>query len=124
MVMKKEMRIVAVTTLLGLSACQNLGSAPSSQGAQEAISSNPVVSSTVLGAEQTLTLLERAADVYVKLPRCGSGASLCSDSGIVKKIRELDIKAYDAVMAARNNEALAGMAWAAVNAFKAVVPGA
>jgi hypothetical protein len=78
-----------------------------------------------MSAEQLLTLLERTADVYFRLPRCGPGApALCSDPALVRKIRGLDIQAFNAVMAARANEALAGAALAAVNALKAVVPNA
>lgn len=88
------------------------------------ISKNPIIANSVAGAQQALTLLERAALRYTTLPRCGSpGATiLCSDPERVQRIKDADNIAFDAVMKARRNEATLDFALSAINAFNAVLP--
>lgn len=115
-------KMLLVAGFLSLVSCQNVpGSGP---GALPAPSTNATIAKTVVGAEQTLTLLEQAALVYVKLPRCGTAGAtqVCSDPALVRRLRQLDVQAYNAVIAARKNEALVDFAWQAVGAFQAVVP--
>lgn len=82
------------------------------------------VATTVVAAEQALTVAYELGDIYAKLPRCGSvGATkLCSDQAMLDKMVALGRKASAAVAAARNNEALVGEAWTAISAFQSAIP--
>jgi hypothetical protein len=67
--------------------------------------SNVQVANTVASMEQTLTVAEKTADVYAKLPRCPQATGVaCSDQTVVTSIAGLDQTAYAAVMAARTVE--------------------
>lgn len=85
----------------------------------------PPVTSDVSAAEIALTSVESAARVYVSLPRCQTPkptAAPCSDVVVVAKIKSLDNQAYNAVIAARADEALVGAALTAIQALVAAVP--
>lgn len=82
-----------------------------------------VTGKSVAAAVVSLTLAERLALVYTKLPRCSAVVTkICSTQGTVDKLKELDQKAFDAVVAARKNQALIADAWTAISAFQAVIP--
>ncbi len=103
---------IACAGLIALSGCVSPPSAGVSKG--------------VLAAERTLTLAEQTGQVYTDLPRCGSllavGKPLCSDPAIAAKMAAADNKAYAAVVAARQNEALLGAALDAIAAYQALLP--
>lgn len=87
------------------------------------VSSNVIVSKSVLGVQQLYVTVGLAALEYVRLPRCGkTTARLCSSPAIARKIREYDQKAFDAIEMARRNELMIDFAWGAVQAFQAVIP--
>lgn len=85
------------------------------------------VSNSVVAAERTLTLAEQTAKIYTDLPRCGSlpavGKPFCSDAALAAKMADYDNKAYTAVKAARNNEALLGVALDAIGAYQSLILG-
>lgn len=120
-------KIVLVLGLAGMMAgCQTqvppaaLPTVPVPQTAS--VPAHEVVVKSVVAAEQALTVVERIALAYVSLPRCGrTEARLCSDSQVVARIRDLDQRAFDAVMAARRNQGTVEFAWAAVEALRAFV---
>lgn len=87
-------------------------------------SSVPIVATSVSAAGRSLTLAMQMAKVYTDLPRCDShGATvLCSDRETVRAIREAAIKAHNAYLAARKNEALLGAAVSAINLFTNIIP--
>lgn len=89
-----------------------------------ACSTSPGVSAKVDAAVVGLTTAENAALIYTRLPRCGTtGASaVCSDQATVDRIKAADLKAYAAVKAAEQNEALLSVALDAVSALTAAVP--
>lgn len=79
------------------------------------------VSSTVAQVEVALTVAERAALIYKRLPPCPT-KPLCSDPAIVARILDLDNQAYNAVVLARSNPALLSAAILAVNMFSSAIP--
>jgi hypothetical protein len=89
-----------------------------------ACAATPGVPSKVDAAVVGLTTAESLALVYVKLPRCGTVASMfvCSDLDTMNKLKALDNIAYKAVKAAENNEALLSDALIAVTAFQSAIP--
>jgi hypothetical protein len=80
------------------------------------------VSNSVAAAQIALTNAERVALLYTSLPRCPVNPPPCSDPATVQRIKDYDNKAYDLVKAARNNEALIGVAMAAIETFSSVIP--
>jgi len=91
------------------------------------VSEKPMIGNGVAAAEQALTLAERIALRYTSLPQCGSEVKgfipRCHDPAIKAKIKALDNTAFNAVMAARNNEALLSVAVSAIGNLSAAVPG-
>jgi hypothetical protein len=87
--------------------------------AQTAI--QPVSPRTVAEAELALTAAERAALAYTSLPPCPA-AKICADPALKAKIKSADVIAYNAVVAARDNPALAGAAWSAITALGGLIP--
>lgn len=87
-------------------------------------SSVPIVANSVSAAGQALTLAMKTAKVYTDLPRCdAAGATvLCSDREVVREIRAAAIKAHNAYLAARRNEALLGAAVTAISFFSNIIP--
>jgi hypothetical protein len=119
-------RAIALSTALILGACGQVPPALGPGGAPVVYappSSNPVISRSIVGAEQALTLAETAAMAYVTLPRCGvSSTKLCSDTIIVRKLRSLESAAYNAVIQARQNEQLIDFAMSAIQTFQSAIP--
>ena len=77
----------------------------------------------VAAAEQTLTLLFRAATAYTSLPRCDtSAARICSDRETARQIRRYAIQAHNALVMARRNEASVEHVWRAIDLLGAVIP--
>lgn len=128
--MTRNLLSIAAITLL-LAACgakeppslmpsSTVISAPKATGTASDI---PVVNRGVAVAEQTLTLLERAALQYTSLPRCGTGGpTICSSRAVVANIRKYAIQAHNALVAARQNEAMIEPAWTAINMLRSVIP--
>lgn len=86
-------------------------------------STTPGVSSKVAAAEVSLTTVENLASIYTHLPRCApTTAGPCSDQSTVDKIKALDMQAYNAVMAARQNEALLSAALTAITNLQSAIP--
>lgn len=82
------------------------------------------VTTDVAAAEIALTAAERLAFIYTSLPHCLSAPSpVCSDPATVAKIKALDNRAYSAVVAARNNAALVGLAVVAITDLRNTIPG-
>jgi hypothetical protein len=111
--MIKTAHTLAALAVLAAAACSSPG--------VPTVSPSPVVSNSVAAAEIALTNVERLALRYTTLPRCPA-AALCSDAATVQRIKDADNKAYAAVMAARHNEALLGLALSSIEAFGSVVP--
>lgn len=111
-------RIILAAALCGsLVACSTaptIGTPP--------ISQTPVISNSVAAAQIALTNAERVALLYTTLPRCPVNPPPCSDPATVQTIKDYDNKAYDLVKAARNNEALIGVAMAAIETFSSIIP--
>jgi hypothetical protein len=80
------------------------------------------ISNAVAAAEIALTNAERLALVYTSMPRCHVAPPPCSDQATVQMIKDYDNKAYDLVKAARNNEALIGVAMVAIDTLVKVIP--
>jgi hypothetical protein len=86
---------------------------------------NPTVATSVAAVEVALTAADQAALQYVVLPLCtGTNGPLCSSAAISAKIKADAQTAYNAVMAARNNESSATLAAAsaAIAVLTADVP--
>ena len=94
-------------------------SAPVATGS---VSNIDQVNRGIATAEQTLTLLYQTALVYTSLPRCGTGPRICSEVGVVREIRRRAIQAHNALVAARKNEGSVEHVWAAISAFRAILP--
>lgn len=103
-------QFIALALLLGVAAC----STTTSRG----------VTTTVDAAVVGLSTAETLALIYTKLPRCivPKTSMLCSDAGIVRKLKDLDMVAYNAVKAAEKNEALISTAIDAVAALQTAIP--
>lgn len=114
---------LACVAMLALASCSN-PAAPTVQPIPPApVSSNPRISNTVAAVEIALTNAEKLALHYTALPRCGASAPpLCSDPATVQRIKDADNTAYNAVVKARSDEALIGVAFAAVSTFSALIP--
>jgi hypothetical protein len=103
------MKWVVGFTMLALAACSTTPS--------------PVVSKTIVAAEQSLTLAEKLALRYTSLPACTATVKIvCHDPATKQKIKDLDNVAYRAVMAARTNEALLGVAITAIGDLSSAIP--
>lgn len=109
--MKRTLIAAALLCGTALAGCQPGG-----------VSSTPVVGNSVAAAEIALTNAERLALKYTSLPRCPAATVICSDPATVQRIKEYDNKAYAAVVSARSNEALIGLALSAIDAFGGVIP--
>ncbi len=88
------------------------------------ISGEVTVDVSIVTVERSFTLALNVANLYTSLPRCKSpGATVvCSDPSVVLVIRNAAIKAHNAILAARNNQALLGVAVSAVDAFSGLIP--
>jgi anaerobic selenocysteine-containing dehydrogenase len=91
-------------------------------------SQTPAVSQSVAALEQSLTIAEKLATRYTSLPACGPKEAVgfvprCHNPAIKMKIKALDNTAFNAVMAARNNEGLISLAVAAIGNLSSAVPG-
>lgn len=80
------------------------------------------ISNSVAAAQIALTNAERLALVYTSMPRCHVAPPPCSDQVTVQRIKDYDNQAYDAVKAARENEALIGVALVAIDTLVKAVP--
>jgi hypothetical protein len=80
------------------------------------------ISNSVAAAQIALTNAERLALVYTSMPRCHVAPPPCSDQATVQRIKDYDNKAYDLVKAARENEALIGVAMVAIDTLVKVIP--
>jgi hypothetical protein len=92
------------------------------------VSEKPAIGNGIAAAEQSLTLAERLALRYTSLPQCGAKEvkgfiPRCHDPVIKAKIKALDNTAFDAVMAARNNEGLLSVAVSEIGNLSAAIPG-
>jgi hypothetical protein len=89
-----------------------------------ACSAAPGVSAKVDAAVVGLTTAENAALIYTGLPRCGAvgSSAICSDQATVDRIKAADNRAYAAVKAAEQNEALLSVALDAVSSLTATIP--
>lgn len=56
----------------------------------------------IAALEVTLTVADKAATGYVKLPRCPQPAGMCSDDDIVSRIGSYRLEAYQTVTTARS----------------------
>lgn len=108
---------LAVVLSLGVVGCNN------SSDRTTAVSGVESVDVSIAAVENSLTLALIGAKVYTDLPRCRDmGPRICSDVRVVRKIREYAIKAHDAVVMARRNQQLIGLAINVVAQFESVVP--
>lgn len=99
------------------------GVVPSPVAAVSPPAVHEITSKSIVAIQQSLTLAERIALEYVKLPRCGkTSARICSDPNIVRQIADADDQAYNAVMAARRNQGSLEFAWQMVENFKRIIP--
>jgi hypothetical protein len=82
---------------------------------------SPGVSAKVDAAVVGLTAAENAALLYTRLPRCPAPAP-CSTQATVDLIKAADNRAYAAVKAAEQNEALVSFALDAVSSLASTIP--
>lgn len=106
-----RLSMLVVVAALPLAACGGFATPPP-----------VIITNGIAAAEIALTNAEILALDYTRLPRCMPRMSLaCSDPVIVQKIKDADNRAYAAVVAARRNQAMIGVAWAAIDAFSGTI---
>jgi hypothetical protein len=118
--------VLSAVLLIGCGGGPGVGLFPGSGPA--GVSENQTISQGVAAAQQSLTLAEKLALRYTSLPPCGPKEAVgfiprCHVPAIKAKIKELDNTAFNAVMAARNNEGLLSVAVSAIGKLSAAVPG-
>ena len=109
-----------VSLALGVGACQRVDRATGAP----VVSGTVVVDNSIAAVERSFTLAMQVANLYTSQPRCKSpGATvICSDPKVVLMIRNSAIKAHGAILMARKNQAMIGMAANAVEEFSSVLP--
>jgi hypothetical protein len=80
------------------------------------------ISNSVAALQLSLTGAINMALIYTRLPRCHVAPPPCSDQAKVQQIKDYELKAYDLVKAARENEALIGVAMVAIDTLVKVIP--
>jgi len=127
--MNRKIIALALPLALTLASCAQPTALPtlsptaiSAPAASGGVSNIDQVNRGIAVAEQTLTLLYQTALSYTSLPRCGTGPRICSDRAVVKEIRDRAVQAHNALVAARKNEGSVEHVWAAISAFRVVVP--
>jgi hypothetical protein len=120
------MKGIFLSGILALALVTSLGACKATDPVTGApvISGQATVDVNIASVERSFTLALNVANLYTSLPRCKTpGATVvCSDPSVVLMIRNAAIKAHNAILAARNNQALIGTAVSAVDAFSSLVP--
>ena len=113
----KTYPLFAAVVAVGLAAC-------SAQQTVPATTAGDLTIRTVAGAEIALTAAEQAAFVYTSLPPCTAPVTnpACADPAVKTQIKAADNTAYNAVMAARQNQGTIAMAVSAIAALQLMIP--